>query len=47
VIGIDDISQFEFAIRRKLIREIAGVSSRSWLAANSARPALDCLTVGR
>jgi hypothetical protein len=47
VIGIDDISQFEFAIRRKLIREIAGMLSRPWPAAYSNRPAFDCVTVGR
>jgi hypothetical protein len=47
VIGIDDLSQFESAIRRKLIREIAGVPSRPWPAAYANRPAFDCLTVGR
>jgi hypothetical protein len=47
VIGIDDISQLQSAIRRKLIRENAGVPSRPWLTAYSDRPAFDCLTLGR
>jgi Protein of unknown function (DUF1194) len=47
VIGIDDISQFESTIRRKLIREIAGVPSRPWLTAVADRSAFDCLTLGR
>jgi hypothetical protein len=49
VIGIDDLAQFEVAIRRKLVREIAGVPLRPKLAsyAPPRRPVFDCLTAGQ
>jgi hypothetical protein len=49
VIGIEDISQFEVAIHRKLVREIAGHSTHASLA--SYRPQIatvvDCSAVGQ
>ena len=49
VIGVDDISQFEAAIRRKLVREMAGFPARAWLASDRPRsvPVVDCLAVGQ
>lgn len=49
VIGIDDISQFEGAIRNKLFREIAGAPPRTELAAyiQPPHPTFDCLTIGQ
>ena len=48
VIWIDDLSQFEVAIRRKLVREIAGLPARTWLASNRQRtvPVVDCSAIG-
>lgn len=37
VISIEDISQFGIAIRRKLVREIAGMPARVWLASHRHR----------
>ena len=47
VIGIEDISQFEIAIRRKLVREIAGMPARVWLASDwrQTSPVFDCTAV--
>ena len=48
IIGIDDISQFEVAIRRKLIREVAGLPVRTLFA--SSRPpsqTTDCTALGQ
>jgi Protein of unknown function (DUF1194) len=47
VIGVDDVSQFEVAIRRKLIREIAGLPERAWVASDRSAPAVDCLAAGQ
>jgi hypothetical protein len=49
VIGIDDLSRFEIAIRRKLVREITDLSFRPKLAYSAARrdPAFDCATRGQ
>jgi hypothetical protein len=49
VIRIDDISQFEIAIRRKLIREIASLRALTMpaLYRSRARPGIDCLAAGR
>jgi hypothetical protein len=49
VIGVDDLILFEVAIRRKLLREIAGMPSRPKLASYTParRPAFDCLTGGQ
>jgi hypothetical protein len=49
VIGIDDISQFEVAVRRKLVREIAGISARLKLASyrSHSGPVADCFPVGQ
>ena len=49
VIGVDDLILFEVAIRRKLVREIAGVPSRPKLASYTPprRPVFDCLTAGQ
>lgn len=48
-IGIDDISQFEVAVRRKLVREIAGLPARAWLASYQPRSSsvVDCLAIGQ
>ena len=49
IIGIDDISQFEVAIRRKLIREVAGLPVRT-LFATSRQPTsqtTDCTALGQ
>jgi len=48
VIGIDDLAQFERAIRRKLVREIAGIPSRPRIALYrlAAGPAFDCSMIG-
>lgn len=49
VMGIDDISQFEVAVRRKLVREIAGSPARLKLASYRPRsgPLADCFAVGQ
>lgn len=49
VIGIDDISEFEVAVRRKLVREIAGRSERVWLATYRppSGPVVDCSATGQ
>jgi len=44
VIGINDIAQFEVAIRRKLVLEIAGLADRLWPASSSV---FDCAIVGQ
>jgi len=48
VIGIDDLAQFEVAVRRKLVREIAGRSPRPQLASFVRRSSLsfDCSALG-
>ncbi|WP_217573382.1 DUF1194 domain-containing protein [Mesorhizobium sp. GbtcB19] len=48
VIGVDDLALFAVAIRRKLVREIADISSRPRLASYvpSRRSAFDCSTSG-
>ena len=47
VIGVEDLSLFEFAIRRKLVREIAGMPARAWLRSyrHQTIPVFDCTTV--
>lgn len=47
VISIDDISLFGIAIRRKLIREIAGLPAHVWPASDRRRihPVFDCTTI--
>jgi hypothetical protein len=44
VIGINSIDQFEVAIRRKLMLEIAGFTDRLWPASSSV---VDCAVVGQ
>jgi hypothetical protein len=47
VIGIDDLNLFEVAIRKKLVREIAGLASRPRLASYLAGgPVFDCSMIG-
>ena len=49
VIGINDISQFEVAIHRKLIREIADMPAHRWFAASrqAKTQATDCTALGQ
>ncbi len=49
VFPIDDISRFEIAIRRKLVREIAGQPARLVAAAFAGRAVrfMDCLAAGQ
>jgi hypothetical protein len=49
VIAIDDVVLFEVAIRRKLVREIAGLPARPMPASQrpESHPAVDCLNVGQ
>jgi hypothetical protein len=49
VIGVDDLTLFEVAIRRKLLREIAGIPSPPKPASYTParRPVFDCLTSGQ
>jgi hypothetical protein len=49
VIAVSDLADFEKAIRRKLVLEIAGLPSRLQLAAYDAHfpPRADCLTIGQ
>ena len=49
VMGVDDITQFEVAIRKKLIREIAGVPAQAWPATYRprSRTIVDCLAIGQ
>jgi hypothetical protein len=49
VIGIEDISQFEVAIHRKLVREIADLSTQTSLASYRPQVAtvVDCSAVGQ
>ena len=48
VIGIDDLTLFEVAIRRKLLLEIAGMPSRPRLASYypAGGPVFDCSMIG-
>jgi hypothetical protein len=46
VITIDDMSQFEVAIRRKLVREIAGLPARLMPASYRQSPVVDCSAMG-
>lgn len=47
VISINDMSQFEIAIRRKLVREIAGMPARVWRASDRRQtsPVFNCTTI--
>nr|WP_280138920.1 DUF1194 domain-containing protein [Bauldia litoralis] len=49
VIGVHDIAWFEVAIRRKLVREIAGLPARLMTASYRPRshPVVDCFAVGQ
>ena len=48
VIWIDDMSQFEVAVRRRLVREIVGQPARTWLTSSRPRtgPVADCSALG-
>lgn len=48
VISVDEVAEFEVAIRRKLVLEIAGLPARPLKTAyrSPAAPAMDCSTLG-
>jgi hypothetical protein len=47
VITVGDRAEFETAIKRKLVLEIAGAPPRMQLAAESLSPRPDCSTMGQ
>jgi hypothetical protein len=49
VISVDDLTEFEVAIRRKLVQEIAGLPARVWLAfyRPPSGPVVDCSALGQ